>query len=1506
MLPFGRKGVRHLSLLWVFYQNNVQKLNLSNLPSSHPVTIGPDVKDSVTISTIPFNSGVISLKRKESGGQYEVFLGNDCLGTIETDISFTLQTDQQDIRLILTGSEPEKSVYFTGNRDEIVCSSEKTNADIYLNPQDFAFAEQSTFSLLRAGGSWSVRPESGTIFLNGEKINANTPLKPGDEIFWNFTQMRVTEQDLLEIVHYAQFETALTETVKPSTEMQKKYPQYRRTPRMVYDLPDDRVSFSFPSQESDQTNRGLWLVILPPLVMLIVMGVVAIIQPRGIFILVSLAMFMMTLITSTVQYFRDKNQRKKREEKRERVYKLYLDNKRKELQALAEKQKQVLEFHFPSFEQMKYLTSEISDRIWEKSLESKDYLQLRLGTGTVPSSYEINMSGGDLANRDIDDLMEKSQHMQRVYKDIRNAPVTVDLAEGPMGLVGKSQIVKNEIHQLIGQLSFFNSYHDLRFVFIFHEEEYKDWEWMKWLPQFQMPHIYAKGFIYNEQTRDQLLSSLYELIRERDLEDDKEKLQFKPHFVFVITNQQLISEHVILEYLEGQHEHLGISTIVAAETKESLSENITTLVRYINEHEGDILIQKKKAVRIPFRLDHHQREDNERFSRTLRTLNHQVGITNSIPETVSFLELFHAKEVKEIGIQQRWLTSESSKSLSVPIGYKGKDDIVYLNLHEKAHGPHGLLAGTTGSGKSEFLQTYILSLAVHFHPHEAAFLLIDYKGGGMAQPFRNIPHLLGTITNIEGSKNFSMRALASIKSELKKRQRLFDQYQVNHINDYTKLYKQGKAEVAMPHLFLISDEFAELKSEEPDFIRELVSAARIGRSLGVHLILATQKPGGIIDDQIWSNSRFKVALKVQDATDSKEILKNSDAANITVTGRGYLQVGNNEVYELFQSAWSGAPYLEEVYGTEDEIAIVTDTGLIPLSEVDTEDNAKKDVQTEIEAVVDEIERIQDEMGIEKLPSPWLPPLAERIPRTLFPSNEKDHFHFAYVDEPDLQRQAPIAYKMMEDGNIGIFGSSGYGKSIAAATFLMSFADVYTPEELHVYIFDFGNGTLLPLAKLPHTADYFLMDQSRKIEKFMIRIKEEIDRRKRLFREKEISHIKMYNALSEEELPFIFITIDNFDIVKDEMHELESEFVQLSRDGQSLGIYFMLTATRVNAVRQSLLNNLKTKIVHYLMDQSEGYSIYGRPKFNLEPIPGRVIIQKEELYFAQMFLPVDADDDIGMFNELKSDVQKLQGRFASMEQPAPIPMLPESLSTRELSIRFKLERKPLSVPIGLHEETVSPVYFDLGKHKHCLILGQTQRGKTNVLKVMLEHLIDDETEMIGLFDSIDRGLSHYAKESDVSYLETKEDIEQWIETAEDIFKTREAVYVEAVRQGDAQNLRFSQVVLMIDGITRFQQTIDTRIQDRLANFMKSYAHLGFSFIPGGNHSEFSKGYDSLTTEMKQIRHAILLMKKSEQNVIPLPYQRQEPEIQPGFGYVVENGKEQKVQIPLCSAERESAR
>ncbi|SES16260.1 FtsK/SpoIIIE domain-containing protein, partial [Lachnobacterium bovis] len=292
------------------------------------------------------------------------------------------------------------------------------------------------------------------------------------------------------------------------------------------------------------------------------------------------------------------------------------------------------------------------------------------------------------------------------------------------------------------------------------------------------------------------------------------------------------------------------------------------------------------------------------------------GISSRIPESVTFFDMYKVKKPQDFDSRNRWSQNQSHKTLAVPLGLRAEDDIVSLNLHEKAHGPHGLVAGTTGSGKSEIVQSYILSLALNFHPYEVGFLLIDYKGGGMANLFKNLPHLLGTITNLDKAE--SMRAMASIHSELLRRQQIFSECGVNHINGYNKLFKEGKVKEPLPHLFMISDEFAELKSEQPDFMAELVSTARIGRSLGIHLILATQKPSGVVDDQIWSNSRFKLCLKVADTNDSKEMLKTPDAASITQAGRAYLQVGNNEIYELFQSAWSGAKYDPNIDANEEK------------------------------------------------------------------------------------------------------------------------------------------------------------------------------------------------------------------------------------------------------------------------------------------------------------------------------------------------------------------------------------------------------------------------------------------------------------------------------------------------------------------------------------------------------------------------------------------------------------
>ncbi|SIQ63076.1 type VII secretion protein EssC [Priestia flexa] len=1490
-----------MSILWVFSGTTYQQLPI-NFDNFRQATVGNSSKETVTFSSYPFEKGVVTISTTEDQ-RVVISQGDNELSQLSYYDSITLQESNQELRFVLSPAKLQEDTYYIDYYHEVNFSTVDETADVYQPNKKLVVHNSKEFSLLKVKATWRILPKDGAVFVNGQRISSVTKLKLGDVITWGAVTIELLEHDLLKVHRFDEFFTKLPKSKQPISEMKKKYPVYRRTPRMIYELPDEKVHLSFPAQDGDDNNRSLWLTILPPLVMLLVMGTVALIQPRGIFIIISVMMFTTTLVVSTVQYFRDKKQRKKRQERRRRIYTQYLENKRTELQELAESQGKVLHYHFPTFERMKYLTNHISDRIWERTLDSSDFLQIRLGTGTVPSSYEISLNTGDMANREIDDLLEQSQHIEKVYREVSQAPITAKLENGAIGLIGKSKTVKRELHQLIGQLAFAHSYHDVRFIFIFDENEYKDWEWMKWLPHFQLPHSFAKGFIYNEKTRDQLLSSIYELLRERDLDEEKGNGVFLPHLVFIVTNQQLITDHVILEYLEGEHPYLGFSTIFGAETKESLSDNVHTLIRYINEQEGDILIQKKKAVNISFQLDEHRNEDNEAFARMLRTLDHQMGMTNSIPDSVSFLELFQAKEVADLPIERNWHTNESAKSLAVPIGLKGKEDLVELNLHEKAHGPHGLLAGTTGSGKSEFLQTYILSLAVNFHPHEVAFLLIDYKGGGMAQPFKNMPHLLGTITNIEGSKNFSTRALASIKSELKRRQRLFDQYEVNHVNDYTDLYKQRAAEEPLPHLFLISDEFAELKSEEPEFIRELVSAARIGRSLGVHLILATQKPGGVIDEQIWSNARFKVALKVQDATDSKEILKNADAASITVTGRGYLQVGNNEVYELFQSAWSGAPYQQDdVYGTEDEVAIVTDLGLIPLSDVSSQQTKRKSAQPEIAVIVERIEEVQHNLGINRLRSPWLPPLENRLYRSAFQTGEREKFYIGLVDEPEKQSQTPYAYEMMEDGNIGVFGSSGYGKSFTAMTLMLSFAERYQPDELHYYIFDFGNGTLLPLRQLPHTADYFLMDEGRKIEKFMKIIKHELSERKQLFQDTEVSNIKMYNRIAQEKLPLIFITIDNFDLVKEEMQDLEMQFTQLVRDGQSLGVYMIFTATRINSVRQSLMNNLKTKVVHYLMDSSESYTILGRIPYALEAIPGRAVIKTDTSYFSQMFLPAEGEDDFAILDNIKNQVQVLKEKYAGIELPEQVPMLQPKLVLHEFMTDHRIVRESGVIPLGLDEEFVRPVHLNLMKNKHCLVLGPTQKGKTNVLKVMLQTSLAQGIRQIGLFDAIDRGLSSYATEDEIVYIETKEQIMQWIEGAEAKLQKREERYLEAIHDGTVGDLTFTPILLMIDGFGRFQQTIDTLMQDRITKLIKNYSHVGFNIVASGSQNDFSKGFDVLTTEMKQIRQAVLLMKKSEQNLINLNYDRKEADVNPGFGYYVKDNKATRIQIPLCMSER----
>ena len=346
------------------------------------------------------------------------------------------------------------------------------------------------------------------------------------------------------------------------------------------------------------------------------------------------------------------------------------------------------------------------------------------------------------------------------------------------------------------------------------------------------------------------------------------------------------------------------------ERREQLPNTCKLVLERSKELSGWYEIERHSQKREEIHFDYIKKEAAERLIRTISGIRvAEIEEKRDIPDTIDFLKMYGVMTVKELDIESHWRQNSIYESCRVLIGKKAGGESCYLDIHERYHGPHGLLAGTTGSGKSEVLQTFILSMAINFSPEAVNFLLIDYKGEGMSGLFSELPHISGGISNLSDGQAY--RAMISIKSENKRRQKIFKQWKVNNINDYTKLFIAGDTSEAIPHLLIVIDEFAELKKAEPEFMQELISVAQVGRSLGVHLILATQKPGGVVDDKIWSNSRFRICLKVQEREDSMDMLHNMDACQIAQTGRGYLQVGNNEVYDLFQAGWSGAPYREE-------------------------------------------------------------------------------------------------------------------------------------------------------------------------------------------------------------------------------------------------------------------------------------------------------------------------------------------------------------------------------------------------------------------------------------------------------------------------------------------------------------------------------------------------------------------------------------------------------------------
>lgn len=1426
--------------------------------------------------------------RYSTNGNQFITIGNEesCTIYLNLDKNFKLRLEGNKLFILRNKSDIKKvDTVLTKEEDNIEESEvEIEKTDIVL-VNETGNTEEAELECAAALASENCEADNSEIdddselgiYLNGQRTKENPIiLNESDCIFIDKIKITYEEDSLIITGNSEDYKTSLNK-LNLNEERFEGFPRYKRSPRIIKNVPEDEVVFKNPPKKSEKKKGQLAKTIVPPLMMCSLTLIINFIQPRGIYVLMSLAGTAMSTVFSVTSYISDKKEEKKKNELRVDVYTKYLLKLRKKLDKLKKEQIESLRYHNPSLEEIDKMTEFYSSRIYERTHTDDDFLSVSIGNADVEPSYKLKFSN-DGIEMEKDELMDECNEIYREFSKVENVPFTVDLKKAHLGIVGEKKYIHEQLNLIFAQLTLFQSYHDLEIILIHNQKYQDDFKWLNWYPHFKINSINVTGIINSERVRDQVLGNVAKIMKDREvkLKEKKENLRFLPHFLFVIDEPVLVLNHAIMEYLQKYDANLCFSVIYTSYLQANLPENIKTIMTLDNYEEGTLVINEGRLLNKKIKLNHVNIELSN-LSRRLSCLQHVKGMVNQIPDSITFFEMYKVKSPKDFNIEERWEKNQSYKTLAVPLGVRGKDDIVYLNLHEKAHGPHGLVAGTTGSGKSEIVQSYILSLALNYHPYEVGFLLIDYKGGGMASLFSNLPHLLGTITNLDGSE--SMRAMASIKSELSRRQAIFSKYGVNHINQYNKLFKNGEASEPIPHLFLISDEFAELKKEQPDFMSELVSAARIGRSLGIHLILATQKPSGVVDDQIWSNSKFKLALKVQNEADSNEVIKTPDAAKITQAGRAYLQVGNNEIYELFQSAWSGAAYSneEEEETVDDRVYLINDIrqGQLLNNDLSKSSDDMKLKATELDVTVDYMKDLFDKFNLPGVRKPWLPSLKTKIVSPhIDENNVVDTAQFeildlnaavGIVDKPEVQAQDEYELNFAKDGNFVIFSSSGFGKTTTLTTLILSLAVKNSPENLQFFILDFGNSGLIAMKDMPHTRDYLKFDDNVKFEKFTKIINEESKKRKRLFGEASAANFTMYNELSEKKLPALFIIIDNYDAIKEFGPEAEDFIMKATRDGAGIGIFTVITASRQNAVKYAILNNFKNKICHYLFDETEVNTIIGRGNYKLPDIPGRAMVKLNEVNIMQSYCAVDFENEIDYSNKILAITHKLKSLYTGKKVES-IRMLPDVLTIDKLREFAEEEEFANKIPVGLDSENVRCSFMELGGGIK-LVIGGPQSGKTNILKIVLTLKEDIETYIV---DSNNSELYKY-KDTANMYISEAEEVKVLLENIKAISEQRAEGFEEYKKEnpGCVPKMYYGSlddVIIMIDDFDHFAAMVNAINDMKGKDIISEAINTGVTFIASAATGTM-KGFDDLTKLFKsQALNAVILGNPNDQNII----------------------------------------
>ncbi|MFI0962622.1 type VII secretion protein EccCa [Streptomyces sp. NPDC021080] len=1187
-------------------------------------------------------------------------------------------------------------------------------------------------------------------------------------------------------------------------------------------------------------------------------------------------------------------------------------------------------------------------RLWERRRQDTDFLRVRVGTGDVPVQDLVvgeNSTGGALTPPDPF-MLNEARALRNRFATATDFPLTVPLDRaGDVSVVGDREGVLRVARALLIQTAVTHAPDDVAVALGVPGERLAEWEWAKWLPHVLDPSERDGPVAARRITPDlvQLAALCRRDLRQRASYAAEVRLGLSDRDSLRLAGRLLV---VSDEYGETAAElprpdaavdlpDMGVTVLHLLERQVHEPDRVTIRITV----DGDrIAVEDLRSAAVAHgtsdAVSAPGAEGIARLLTPLRLSAESAAEGTPVSGPVDFPGLLGIEDPAALDMPRLWAPRGERDFLRVPIGLTDSHGPVLLDLKESSElgmGPHGLCVGATGSGKSELLRTLVLALTATHSPEDLSLVLVDYKGGATFAPFTELPHVAGVITNLENQAGLVERVHSSLAGEVKRRQQVLkDAGNVADIGHYAALRATGRPDLeALPHLFVVIDEFGELITAKPDFIDLFLSIGRIGRSIGVHLLLSSQRIEGGKLKGLDTYLSYRLGLRTFSADESRTVLDTTDAFHLPpLPGFGYLKV-DTSTYERFKAGY--------VSGAHRGPALLEDEGDEPLARLYPAFNALDGSQA---AAAEEPTAAKRETGpsvmsvmVGQLATAappvrriWLPPLPSAITldAAAGPVQVSERgLHLAgraaamqaplgILDDPASQWQGRWLLDLtVAGGHAAVIGGPQSGKTTLLRTLALSLATTHTPYDVAVYGLDLVGGGLSALAGLPHVGGIAGRADHERAARTVAEVRTMLNEREEIFRTHgidsvdQLRHLRGKGRLSELGSTDIVLLIDGFGALRDEFAALDDAVADLLKRGGGYGIHVVAGMLRWNDVRIATQSLFGTRVELRLNDPADS-SIDRKLSQTLSPdTPGRVLTDGR--LFAQVALPrVDSSPSTGGLGPALEEAARTIHATWHGELASPVRVLPTRLRAAQLP---SLAAEPRRVPLGVDQDALAPALLDLfGSDQHLLVLGDNECGKTNLLKLITRQLVDrygDDELVFGVFDPR-RGLrgvvpepyrggyAHNAKLAAALATGIAAELEKRLpETADP-----DAADTEPSFTGP-------RIVILVDDY----DVLTTAGLQPLAPFLpyvSSAQDIGLHFVIARRTAGSSRAlYEPLLTTLRETGTTALLMTgdRTEGQLFPGLYASAQP---PGRGTLVRRGRHhQLIQTALTDEEAEQS-